>query len=472
MKIGVDSFKKRYSQLSTEDLLELYKDGNLVEEAKPILEEEIRLRGCSIPNKIEVIKYRGEKEKTINAQKKRMWDKVAFGIFLFSFLFYQGGGYEAIRDRIFPAMAAESYYKKGLKFAQKDNHVKAIEFYQKSKACNPKNPDIYIALGASYVGLGRFSDAVILYEKAIDINPESGIAYSGLATTYDLLKDYKKAIFYAEKSLVQFEKVSDIDKAEKVKLIINKIKKDKESSFDINGEVKFFIADPERLKDSCQGCFELIVPKENSNEPFILKSNVGLTVPLGPADEIFSAEIYACLDFDNDGKKEAVVQEFSGGAHCCFSYYFYRQREESLDLVNKMFLGDTQNPVFKDLDGDGKPEILTLDNSFSYFDNLCFAYSPALPIIFCYQKGKFVDCTNRFAYLLDSIIEKNLKENLNSPEYPKALAIEYLCLHMLQGKEKEGWEGIKKYYPNEYKWLKENYDEIKSRIKSRFASKI
>ena len=291
MKIGVDSFKKRYSQLSTEDLLDLYKDGNLVEEAKQILEEEIKRRGHSIPEKIEVTRYQAEKEKTIRTQKNRTWEKISLGIFLFIALFYQNGGYETIRDRIFPIMAARSYLKIGLKFAQKGNHVKAIDFYQKSKACNPKNADIYIALGASYVSLGRFSDAVILLEKAIEINPELGTAYSGLAVAYERLKDYDKATFYAEKSLVIFEKSSDIDKAEKVRLLINIIKKNRERSIDGNGEEEFFMANPEKLKDSCQGCFQLIVPKENSNEFFTLKSNEGYTVPLGTQNEILKAEI-------------------------------------------------------------------------------------------------------------------------------------------------------------------------------------
>jgi hypothetical protein len=40
-----DALKSRYTQLSTDELIQLYKDGDLVEEAIPILIEEVITSG-------------------------------------------------------------------------------------------------------------------------------------------------------------------------------------------------------------------------------------------------------------------------------------------------------------------------------------------------------------------------------------------------------------------------------------------
>lgn len=235
----------------------------------------------------------------------------------------------------------------------------------------------------------------------------------------------------------------------------------------INEEEIVFMQHPEILKDECHGCFYLITPENNSNDLYALKSTFGHTAFLGPHEYGMKLNLYACIDFDNDGKKEAVIEEFSGGAHCCFTYYFYRIENESLKLFEQLYLKNSQNPNFKDLDGDGKPEILASDDSFSYFDGLCFACSPILPIIFCYKDGKFIDCTLEFSFLLDSQIEKNLETKKSGYDYPKALALQYLGLYILQGKQEEGWSGVKKHYPDEYEWLKEKSNEINFIIKNR-----
>ena len=143
-----DKFRSRYTQLSTDELIQLYKDGDLVEEAIPILIEEIKRRGSTIPSEIEVRQYKIEKGKTTAKKKAAIWSTITLGIFLF---LYHYGGYELIRDELFPNRAAKAYIEKGLEFSQKGNHVKAIEFYQKARTCNPRNSDVYSALGSAYI---------------------------------------------------------------------------------------------------------------------------------------------------------------------------------------------------------------------------------------------------------------------------------------------------------------------------------
>jgi tetratricopeptide (TPR) repeat protein len=208
----------------------LYKDGGLVEEAIPILIEEIERRGCPIPSEDEVHQHTIEREKTTARKKTAIWSAVTSGILLFFYFFYQYGGYELIRDELFPNKAAKAYIEKGLEFSQKGNHVKAIEFYQKARACNPSNSDVYLAFGSAYMGLGRFTDAVPFYEKATEIKPDSGYAYGGLAVAYDLLGEYEKAALCAERSLALFEQGLDTENAGKARMLLMKIQEDSENA--------------------------------------------------------------------------------------------------------------------------------------------------------------------------------------------------------------------------------------------------
>ena len=225
-----EKFRSRYVQLSTDELFQLYKDGNLVEEAIPILIEEIKRRGCTIPSEIEVSQHTTEKEKTSAKKKAKVWSTITLCIFLFFYFFYQSGGYEHIRDELFPNKAAESYLKKGLGFSQKGNHVKAIELYQKARACNPRNFDVYLALGSAYMGIGRLTDAITFYEKAIELKPDSGFPYGGLAAAYDLSGDYEKAALSGEKSLALFEQGLDSKNSGKAKILLMQIQKDRENA--------------------------------------------------------------------------------------------------------------------------------------------------------------------------------------------------------------------------------------------------
>jgi len=63
-----------------------------------------------------------------------------------------------------------------------------------------------------------------------------------------------------------------------------------------------------------------------------------------------SLDLYGCVDIDNDGQLEAVVEYHSGEAHCCYTYLIYRTAKNKLKLIGSIYLGDSSEPVFKDMD--------------------------------------------------------------------------------------------------------------------------
>jgi HYR domain len=98
-------------------------------------------------------------------------------------------------------------------------------------------------------------------------------------------------------------------------------------------------------------------------------------------------------DLDGDGEPEALLDLFWGGAHCCFWSDVYRYGGGSYRLAHH-FWGDAFYRLV-DLNGDGRPEFVSGDDSFAYaFAAFAFSLFPLQ--IWSYQSGRFGDVTRRY----------------------------------------------------------------------------
>ena len=88
-------------------------------------------------------------------------------------------------------------------------------------------------------------------------------------------------------------------------------------------------------------------------------------------------------DINGDGAPDAILEGYSGGAHCCWSYWFVDLGEHPgvyLNLENEReIVIDTKTP--------GHTYIQTLDGAFDYFDGLCHACTP-FPSVVLELRGK------------------------------------------------------------------------------------
>ncbi len=102
------------------------------------------------------------------------------------------------------------------------------------------------------------------------------------------------------------------------------------------------------------------------------------------------------IDVTGDTYPEAVVESFSGGAHCCFDYLILDMR----DGVRPLARIDAGNgdAKFEDTDGDGVTELLTVDNTFAYWEE-CFAGSPLMHVVLTWKEGAF--------HLDDAVMRRN-----------------------------------------------------------------
>jgi len=108
-------------------------------------------------------------------------------------------------------------YKKGIKadpnfsmiynnlgllyFHQKNDKIKAEEYYKKSISLDQKIPEPYNNLASIYKSLDKFDEAITYYKKAIEINPNFVTSYHNLGTIYVSLGNFTEAKNKFEKAL-------------------------------------------------------------------------------------------------------------------------------------------------------------------------------------------------------------------------------------------------------------------------------
>jgi hypothetical protein len=94
----------------------------------------------------------------------------------------------------------------------------------------------------------------------------------------------------------------------------------------------------------------------------------------------------AGTDLTGEGQPDVVVMEYSGGAHCCSTFHIFQLGNSfrQVDSIN----GEHGDIQFKDLDGDGIPEIVLQDWTYAY-EFTCFAGSPAPELILRYEGGHY-----------------------------------------------------------------------------------
>lgn len=133
---------------------------------------------------------------------------------------------------------------------------------------------------------------------------------------------------------------------------------------------------------------------------FLIRFQQSSSVAYGPAcrvevyslrgGKVFSSEDVALRltqpageDVNGDGAPDIVLEGYSGGAHCCWTYWFVSLGDKP-GLLTKI---ENQDAIKLVPGRDGKTDIQTADGSFDYFDCLSHAESP-LPTVFLRLEGR------------------------------------------------------------------------------------
>jgi hypothetical protein len=121
-----------------------------------------------------------------------------------------------------------------------------------------------------------------------------------------------------------------------------------------------------------------------------------------------------CFDVTGDGTPELLVDEGSGGAHCCHTYHLY----ELVPTVREILAYPAGNGSFglwpRDLDGKGAFELMGTNDALAVLGSSAYAFAPFLPEVFAWDGTRYTRRTRRFQEFLrrerEKVITRATKE--------------------------------------------------------------
>lgn len=165
-------------------------------------------------------------------------------------------------------------------------------------------------------------------------------------------------------------------------------------------------------------------------------------------------------DINGDGRPDLVLEGYSGGAHCCWTYWIV-SLAPSPRLAGKIFNETTLR--FQDLDGDGRIEIATRDGAFDYFDGLSHAYAPMPAVMLHLESRRLIDVSARFWKEYEQQISE-ARANLNpellrrfrlgvdkdapvEDQRTKSTVLEIVLAYLYGGRPEEAWKALEEMWP-------------------------
>jgi hypothetical protein len=143
------------------------------------------------------------------------------------------------------------------------------------------------------------------------------------------------------------------------------------------------------------------------------------------------------VDLDGDAEPEVLADLYTGGAHCCATtlIWFFDGTRYARRVMS---LGD-QGYRRKDLDGDGRPELITADDRFAYAFT-AFAYSWFPPLVYDWNDHALVDVTRKFPERIraDLAMIRKLLPRARREGDPRGLVAGYVADEFLLGRRQAG----------------------------------
>jgi hypothetical protein len=167
------------------------------------------------------------------------------------------------------------------------------------------------------------------------------------------------------------------------------------------------------------------------------------------------------LDLNGDGSPDAVFEGYSGGQHCCWTYWVV-----SLGTKPRLLAAlKNQSPITLTAGQQGNTDIQTLDGAFDYFDCLSHAESP-VPTVFLRLQGRtFKDVGAEHWEVYDKQI-RDARSDLSPARtsqfraakgaaevcsgdartaMPEVLSI--VLAHLYAGQEQQAWKALDEMWP-------------------------
>jgi hypothetical protein len=149
-------------------------------------------------------------------------------------------------------------------------------------------------------------------------------------------------------------------------------------------------------------------------------------------------------DLDGDGEPEALLDLYTGGAHCCLYTTFFRYAAGQ--YVRRVHNWSNPGYRLRDLGADGRPEFLTGDDRFNYAFS-CYACSGPPLLVQRYAQGRLVNVTRSFPKTVRADAARwwaVYKKAVRLRVSPSGILPTYLADEYLLGRGAIAWARVRK----------------------------
>ena len=179
-----------------------------------------------------------------------------------------------------------------------------------------------------------------------------------------------------------------------------------------------------------------------SGKETLLLKDWGVSIHQGTGEDVFG-----------DGNPSLILEGYSGGAHCCYTYRIASLAEKPVILPAI----ENQTPFFFFKDpASGEFRIMTSDGAFDYFDGLCHACTPFPRVVLKVEAGGLRDVSSQFvdqydsqiavarARIADGDIERFLITDFQDA---KTVILEIVLAYLYSGRPTEAWRTLDAMWP-------------------------
>jgi hypothetical protein len=158
-------------------------------------------------------------------------------------------------------------------------------------------------------------------------------------------------------------------------------------------------------------------------------------------------------DLFGDGDPSLVLEGYSGGAHCCYTYEIVSLGETPVIL--RPIRNETPFFFFKD-PASKQFRVLTSDGAFDYFDGMCHACAPFPRVVLQVDNSGLHDVSANFVEQYDSeialarakIAEGDMQKFIVADfEGAKKIVLEIVFSYLYSEREAEAWQALGEMWP-------------------------
>ena len=168
-------------------------------------------------------------------------------------------------------------------------------------------------------------------------------------------------------------------------------------------------------------------------------------------------------DINGDAQPEAIIEGYSGGAHCCWTYWIVSLEELPRVLVR---IYNERNVSFRKIKEHPGVTLDTLDGRFDYFDDMCHACTPFPGVYLRLEGVHLVDVSSEFWTQYQKEIDrargqlsseeltnfrtqwrKDQPGDRNTFEDTRRKVLTIVLSYLYGGKPDEAWKALKEMWP-------------------------